>query len=168
MYAAADLSDMRIRSVTLAPVVDERAFPETQVPIASYIREATGRALARKGYESSVTADPELVRLSEPLLDSSGATLVDRFTAGAPYVLWIGIERVDTESSGGIGLDTRVVLTGTLVDTTNHAVVWRDRAARESSISGAGVAMISPSVRTYEAVLQAVTTLLDSLPDRSG
>jgi hypothetical protein len=82
-------------------------------------------------------------------------------------VLWIAVDRVDTESSS-IGLDTRVRLAGTLVDTATQKVVWRDRAERESSISGAGLATVSPSARTYEAVYRTVTTLLDSLPDRGS
>ena len=161
LYLAPGLEARNIRVVAVAPLVEERAFPETQVPLATYIGHAADQALRAKGYEPHVVEAP-VVKLDARVLDAAASDLP---ALPERYGLWIAVELTDTDSSG-VGLDTRVRLAGVLVDGSDE-ILWRDRAERESSISGAGFAVISPSVRTYEAVHQAVATLLATLPDRT-
>jgi hypothetical protein len=165
IFAAAGLDTRPVKTVTVAPVVEERAFPETQAPLVSYVMHAAERVLENKGYDARA-AETGPVQLDAPLLDARGGVLAAAAPAAAgPYSLWIALERVDMDNTD-IGLDTRVRVSGVLLDAERGEILWRDRAERESSISGQGFATISPSVRTYEAVYAAVGSLLESLPDR--
>jgi hypothetical protein len=163
LYAAPGLATRGLRVVAVAPLAEERAFPETQVPLATYVGHAADQVLRAKGYEPLLVGSPPVVNLNAPVLDAAAQDLP---ALAERYGLWIAVELTDTDSSG-VGLDTRVRLAGVLVDSGSGEILWRDRAERESSISGAGFAAISPSVRTYQAVSLAVGTLLETLPDRT-
>jgi TolB-like protein len=165
VFAAEGLATRDIESIVVAPMIDERAFPETQLPVANYIAQAAQSALQRKGYRvaaDGVQAAPP--RLTVSLMAADAAALP---ALSARYALWVAVERLETDDSD-VGLDTRVRLAGVLVDSESKEILWRDRAERESSISGAGLAVVSPSVRTYEAVFTAMHSLLETLPGRGG
>jgi len=164
IHAVPDLGSRRIVEISVGPLVEERAFPEAQLPLAQYVQHAAEQTLARKGYEPRLVLDPPLVRLDAPLVDAPAASLPP---LPSRYALWVAAELMETDSSD-IGLDTRLRLAGVLVDTEAGEVLWRDRAEAESSISGAGFAVLNPSIRTYEAVSQAMNKLLLTLPDSSG
>src|SRR6185295_3107306 len=139
IYSAPDLGSLEINEVAVAPLVEERAFPETQVPLAQYVQHAAEQSLGRKGYEAQLVLDPPLVRLDRPLIDAPASALAP---SPSRYTLWVAAELMETDDSGEIGLDTRLRLAGVLVDTEAGEVLWRDRAEAESSISGAGFAAI--------------------------
>jgi hypothetical protein len=162
IHAVPDLGSRPIVEISIGPLVEERAFPEKQLPLAQYVQHAAEHTLERKGYEARLVLDPPLVRLDEPLVDAPAASLPP---SPSRYALWVAAELMETDSSD-IGLDTRLRLAGVLVDTEAGEILWRDRAEAESSISGAGFAVLNPSIRTYEAVSQAMNKLLLTLPDR--
>jgi hypothetical protein len=137
VYVSPALDTQAIRAIGVAPLVEERAFPETQVPLATYVAQAAERALSQHGYEAHAYAAPPVVRLEEPLLDAEAAALPD---LPDRYGLWIAVELLETDSSYP-GLDTRVRLAGILVDDETDEVLRRDLAFCadvRSRVSGRG------------------------------
>lgn len=154
-----------IEEIVLLPVIDARAARFEQVQIARNVADATRRLLREHGYfvvESDRFRERPAERLD--LREASAEELVALAPEDADHFLVIQLERLEREIDED-GESYNAQLTAVLVDRDARQVLWRDVASASSSLSGV-LTVFSRGSRQYEAAVNAVRALVETLPAR--
>jgi hypothetical protein len=169
-YIAEEFADARltIRTISLMPAIDVRPDPFAHIEIAGQARSASKRLLARKSYllimdsasmatktyssgELAAMDVSELARLGDPASEA---------------VLYIYVEKLE-QGFRDTGPESRVTVSGVLIDRTTENAIWRDRAVGTSNMTGLFTVLTGPSTE-YEAVYQALRHLFATFPKRAA
>jgi len=169
-YLSADLAEDKIdvTSISLMPVIDLREDQFDNVNIASQARSASKRLLAARGYVvvPDTAATPDRPLSSGELAAMSDAELAELGEAHSPVLLYVYVEKLDREFTDA-GEQSRVTVSGVLIDRQTKQPLWRDKAVGQSNMTGLFTVLTGPSTE-YEAVYQALRYLFSTIPKRKA
>lgn len=154
----------RIERLTLLPIVDTRWRKFEHVSLTRNVREATLQALREKGYEVAV-ADGftgAVPSSHQELLDLPAAELAKLAPADADVFVLLQIESFEAEADE-LAPTFRLSLAGTIVERAGARMLWRDRAAGYSALTGVFAIFARASVE-YQAAVNTVNELFQTLP----
>jgi hypothetical protein len=165
-YADPALGQTLTEQIVLMPIVDQRAERFDPFDVARDVRVAAPRVLAKKGYTAVAAAS----------LDGAGRPPFEGFESlsarelaalgpeGGETLLFLGVTEV-RHTYGGGGDEYRVRVTGTLVDKRSQRVLWRDSGSGTTNFGGL-LSVMTPEGSRHDAVYEALTRLLRTVPDR--
>ncbi|MFT4571375.1 MAG: hypothetical protein ACI8TX_002483 [Hyphomicrobiaceae bacterium] len=151
------------QSVVLLPVVDARFEKLDHVLVSRNVRDAMVLFLREKNYVVKTERSFAVAPRAE-LGDLSIEELVSLAPEGTqdPIAI-VQVERLQRETEE-LGLTYRITVSGFLIDPVTKVVLWQDRTVGMSSLNGL-LTVFSRGAGHYEAALNAVRSLLVSLPD---
>jgi hypothetical protein len=161
-----DFAASPAREVLLVPVVDGRPEKFDHVLVSRNVRDAMVMFLREKKYTVTLERD-FAINPTHDLNTLSIEELASLVPASARQpVMLVQVERLDRELEE-LGETYTVRVSGFLVDPRKPALLWQDRAFGTSSLNGL-LTVLSRGSGQYEASVNAVRSLLVSLPEAKG
>jgi hypothetical protein len=168
-YVSDQFADARleIRTISLMPTIDVRPDPFANVEIGGQARNASKRLLAGKGYQviADTASAAKETYPSGQLAAMEVAELAELGDAESDAVMYIYVEKLE-QGFRDTGEESRVTVSGVLIDRATKKAIWRDRAVGTSNMTGLFTVLTGPSTE-YEAVYQALRYLFATLPKRT-